>query len=632
MPAIIIEREISMKKSRLKLVLLLFVLMKPMLYSSTNDSLQTIHARDSVVVIASRYQTSLKNSAYGYQVIPGREVNLIANHSALEAVDMQFPSSFMLEKKVMGYGVGSAGGGLLNLRGLGGKPNTNVLVLLNGHPDFMGIFGHPLPDVYGMDDISQVEVIAGASSTVFGNHAMGGVVNLVSQPQYDRLLRLNIEGGTFGTYRMGMNLSKQFGGHGLFVTLSKKRSDGHIARTEFESLHVQGGWTYQINPAWSLSAQARYVPYTFDDPDTLSVVNTLDWDYAGKIERGTGEVILRNQGMDLQGSTQIYGNFGKHQFRDGFESQDLTLGLSAYQYWKASENYQFAAGTDIIHYGGQAENNYSFLPNGKPVVNNDDHALNSAGVYVMGFYQPFAFLNLKGGLRYEHHSLPVSSFAPMASVNITLHPAFGFFASYQSAFRMPTLTELYLFPAANENLEAEKVRSYETGIKFSPLQSLTGSVSLFRNDVENLIQSLPNAAPPPQFKNVNSGEAEQWGIESQINLSLTRFARLQLAYSHLDPDYLTAFNPQDQFKYYLNIEWRKINAALYGKYVHDLFADNNARLGLPDYHVLNLSLSRQFQLVEVYARLLNILDRTYYILPDYRAPGFNARIGLRLSI
>jgi iron complex outermembrane receptor protein len=615
-----------------KLTSLLMLLCLATGYAQAPDSLQTYNSRDSIIVVASRYQISLKNIAYSYQVIPGREVNLLAGHSALEAVDIQFPSAFMLDKKIVGYGVGVTGGGLLNMRGLGGKPNASVLVLLNGHPDFMGIFGHPLPDVYGMDDIEQVEVIAGASSTVYGNHAMGGVINLVSQPAYNRLARLSVEGGSFGAYRMGINLSKHFSRHGLFFTAVKKHSDGHLAKTEFESLHLQGGWNFQMNPVWSLSLQGRYVPYSFDDPDEINVKNTLNWDKCGKIERGTGELIIQNRSEKWQGSTQIYGNAGRHEFRDGFESNDLTVGFSAYQFWKASDQLQLAAGADLINYGGQAENKYSLLPNSKPVVNDDAHELTSFSLYLVGFYQPWPIVSFKSGMRYEHHSLPVFSISPMAAINLNLHPMLGLFANYQTAFRMPTLRELYLFPDANKDLAAEELRSYEAGVRFAPLSMLTGSVSIFKNDVDNLIQSLPNATPPPQYKNVNSGQADQWGVESQVSLRLNRMARLQLAYSHLDPDFLTAFNPQDQFKYYLTLEWRKLSAAIYGKYVHDLYANNNSADALPDYNLLNLAVSWQFPYVEAYARFLNVLDRVYYVIPNYRAPGFNVRLGLRFTL
>ena len=48
-------------------------------------------------------------------------------------------------------GVSSGASGGLTIRGLGGSPNTQVVVVEDGVPDVQGIFGHPLPDAFFMD-------------------------------------------------------------------------------------------------------------------------------------------------------------------------------------------------------------------------------------------------------------------------------------------------------------------------------------------------------------------------------------------------------------------------------------------------------------------------------------------------
>lgn len=598
---------------------------------SQTDSLIVYDSDDSVLVVANRYQTSLKNIAYGYQLIRREQIELLSNHSALEMVDIQFPSAFILDKKVMGYGVGTAGGGQLYMRGLGGKPNTGVLVLLNGHPDFMGIFGHPLPDVYGMDDIEQIEILAGPASTVFGNHAMGGVINLVTQPDFRHLAKISMEGGSYGSYKMGINIARNIGKHGLFLSVRRKKSQGHLAQTSFASAHFQAGWNYQFHPRWSLSVHGRYVPYQFDDPSRTSP-DVLGIGAYGKIERGTGEIILQNRYETWQGSTQVYSNFGRHRFFDGFKSRDYTFGLSSYQFWKTTDFFSLALGSDVLFYGGQAENKYSLLPNGKPTVNEDSHELNSLAAYLVGFYQPWQFLNLKAGLRYERHSLPLTNIAPMAGASVNLHPALQVYANYQSGFRTPSLMELYLFPSANAALETEKVRSIESGLVISKTEHYSWRVCVFQNRASNLIQAIANSTPPPPVRFQNSGRANQWGFESQLVYDWKRALGLQLGYSYLDADELTAFSPRHQFKYQASLQKGNFRITMYGKYVQKLFAGNNSSQPLPDYHIVNIAAALHFRHLEIYAKLLNALDRRYDVLPDYRAPGVHANIGLNVKI
>ena len=588
------------------------------------DSLVTYQSEDSIIIVANRYQVSAKALTYSYELITSDKIKSMSNHSALEMVDISFPSSYILEKKIMGFGVGEAGAGLVNIRGLGGKPNTGILVLLNGHPDFMGIFGHPLPDVYGIDDIQRVEVLAGPASTVFGNHAMGGVVNLVTEPDYQHLAKVSVEGGSYNSFNMGLNLSKRLGKHGLYLNARRKKSDGHIAQTSFESTQLNAGWSVQLNPVYNISARARYVPYTFDDPERG------DSDVAGlgtygEIERGMGEIILRNDFQTLQGSAQIYTNFGHHQFHDGFESNDFNYGVSIYQNWLADSNYSIAFGTDFMQFGGQAKNNYAKLPNGNPLVNEEKHDINSSGTYALALFNPVSNLNLKGGVRYQFNSLETTNLSPMAGISFTPISSLQLYANYQNGFRNPTPMELYLFPSANEDLNPEEVNSVEGGLVYQWVHNSLIQISYYNNRVKNKIQTINR-----QF--TNSGSASQWGIESQIKLQFNSFMGSQISYSYLDPDVLTEYNPEHQFKYVLHANHQKFRVSVYGKYISGLFADDNSQLPLPDYHILNFSLALISKSFDVHLRALNILNREFKVTPEYEAPGTNAQIGIDFKL
>ena len=147
------------------------------------DTLKTYQFGDSIIVVANRYELPFREVTNSVDVVAGVQDYELANHSVLQLVDIFSPNSFLLEKKVLGFGVGTNGSGNISMRGMGSRPNTGMLVLINGRPDFMGIFGHPLPDVYGLEGIQQIDVIKGPSSTIFGSNAMGGVINLVNESE-----------------------------------------------------------------------------------------------------------------------------------------------------------------------------------------------------------------------------------------------------------------------------------------------------------------------------------------------------------------------------------------------------------------------------------------------------------------
>ena len=54
-------------------------------------------------------------------------------------------------------------------------------MLLDGQPQWAGVFGHSVPDLYVSSDIERVEIIRGPGSLLYGSNAMGGVINVITK-------------------------------------------------------------------------------------------------------------------------------------------------------------------------------------------------------------------------------------------------------------------------------------------------------------------------------------------------------------------------------------------------------------------------------------------------------------------
>ncbi len=600
----------------LRLLLLLLVLVLPA--QAQQDDIPFYSIKDSAVIVAGRYTTTLARETNSIAVIPGEEITRLADHSALEALQWEVPSAFLAETRVGGFGVGTQGTGMITLRGMGGKPNTGVAVMVDGHPDFMGIFGHPLPDVYGMDDVERVDVLLGPASTVFGGHALGGVINIVSAPVRRNTLRASVEAGTWNTYSASAGISRALGDHGFRLALRHSSSDGHVPQSDFRSTRVQAAWEWHMSDAWQLSLRGRYAPSQYDDPTRTSDPAGLGT-YAD-IRRGMGQLRLENDLGSITGSTQAHFNTGHHEFFDGFVSDDRTVGVSTYQQWRASSTFSIAAGGEFLQYGGEAN------------LDNVEHLMNTTGVYALAMYSPADIVHLRGGIRYQHHSLGFSSVAPTLGVSVTPLAGLRVYASMQSGFRHPTLRELYLFPPSNPDLTEEFSRGYEIGTEYVFAQ---GSVRIaaFRNDVRDMIALVGNPSPPPPVRFRNAVDADQLGAEASLRYRLTSFLIGQASWSTLDPDGRTAFSPAQQFKYMLHALLGDVRVTLSGQYFEDLFAGDDSTLPMPDAHVLDMTVSwRSPWPVELYLKGRNILDRQYSILPGYAAPGAHVLAGVRYAM
>ena len=93
---------------------------------------------------------------------------------------------------------GAAGG--INLRGISGGAGQ-LLVLIDGHPQYQGIYGHPISDSYQTQMAERIEVLRGPASVLYGSNAMGGVMNIVTRQARKDGVRTNINlgAGSYGT-------------------------------------------------------------------------------------------------------------------------------------------------------------------------------------------------------------------------------------------------------------------------------------------------------------------------------------------------------------------------------------------------------------------------------------------------
>jgi iron complex outermembrane receptor protein len=141
------------------------------------DTIQT----PEVVITGTHIKLNKDKLPLSVTVIDRHTLEESGSSSVFSALNGLVPGLFITERGISGFGVSQGAAGQISLRGIGGSPTTGVLVLIDGHPQYMGLFGHPLADMALTSQVEQVEVIRGPASVLYGTNAMGGVINLVSR-------------------------------------------------------------------------------------------------------------------------------------------------------------------------------------------------------------------------------------------------------------------------------------------------------------------------------------------------------------------------------------------------------------------------------------------------------------------
>ena len=140
--------------------MLISALAATMAYGAASAQTDTVNIQE-VVVTGTRNPIDIRHLPMTVSVVDQAKLTEQNQISVLPTVMQQVPGLFLTSRAVMGFGVSGGGSGAINVRGIGGTPNTDILVLIDGHPQYQGIFGHPISDSYQTMMTERVEVMRG---------------------------------------------------------------------------------------------------------------------------------------------------------------------------------------------------------------------------------------------------------------------------------------------------------------------------------------------------------------------------------------------------------------------------------------------------------------------------------------
>ena len=146
--------------------------------------------------------------------------------------------------QISGASSGIDQSGTIDLRGFGERAAENVLILLNGR--VLNNVSTENPDLSSIpiQSIERIEILNGSAGVLYGDGAVGGVINIITNQVANRS-SADFGTGSFGLVETAVNLSDTLdNGHQLALRLNAKTADGYRDYSEFEQSH--GGIAYSI--------------------------------------------------------------------------------------------------------------------------------------------------------------------------------------------------------------------------------------------------------------------------------------------------------------------------------------------------------------------------------------------------
>ena len=599
----------------------------PMTLWATEQA-DTLHARrnltlDEVVVTGTRNATDIRHLPMTISVVGRAQLENRYQPSLLPALAEQVPGLFVTSRGVMGYGVSNGAAGGLSLRGMSGS--AQMLVLIDGHPQYMGLFGHPISDAYQTMLAEQVEVLRGPASVLYGSNAMGGVINIVTRKMREDGVKtdINIGGGSYGTVQTEATNRVKKGKFSSTVSASYNRSDGHRPDMSFEQYGGYAKLSYDLNAYWRVWGDANVTHFNASNPGGIT---NLVFDNDSRITRGMASAMLENHYERTSGALSFFYNWGRHQINDGyhageeprtslFHSKDLMMGVSWYQSATLYEGNRLTVGFDYQHFGGESWN--EAIADGTRTPGVDKKQDEFAG-YVDFRQDIGSWLSLNVGLRVDHHSHVGTELIPQGGLAFHLPRNAELKAMVSKGYRNPTIREMYMFTPRNPDLKPERMMNYELSFTQHLLDgALTYGANLYYINGDNLIMTTPVDG---HMMNVNSGEIENWGAEGNVAYRINRRWNVNANYSWVHMEHPVISAPEH--KLYASADFRQgrwsVSTGI--QYIKGLYTSVSPAT-TEDFVLWNLRASYNVcKYASLYVRGENLLAQRYEIMAGYPMP------------
>lgn len=434
--------------------------------SSVNASLETL------VVTASRSEEKIENVPARISVIDEKtlEKNPILNLSDIIQRD---PSVYIKQ---------SGGMGQISEIALRGTKGVHTLVLKDGaRLNSQNELGPLYPAFLDTTDLQQIEILKGPASVQYGSDAIGGVVQLISKKPF----------------KSGAELTGIYGENDTYKTIAK------VNVVNDQGLYAQiGGQRLESDGTRILESQPTSEKANYDQKGYTAKVG-----YFQENNIDASASITENKGVSIFSNDYIT-NTAQRQFVNRIINAkvnynilpDLTLNahyanvqdkqnVPTYASYYNTENNQsdlnlkwkFNPNQNILV--GATYNDANYKSN---TILKSDQSIDSTGYYFQHQFRNELF-DTQVGVRIEDNERFGTHTVGQGAIRYHFLPNASIYTNIGSAFRAPSLNELYSQWGGNENLKPEESISYELGLDYGITSNLLANFSIYRTNIDNLI-------------------------------------------------------------------------------------------------------------------------------------------------
>ena len=522
----------------------------------------------STIIIISNINVFSQNED-SIKTIEMKEVMVSANKTEKPFVELTVPAKIISKKEIENSGhsrldeIISEQVGIITVPGFGGSEGVQLqgidpeytLILIDGLPVIGRVAGTLDLSRISLASVEKIEIIKGASSSLYGSEALGGVINIITRKVKDEGFKKNVyyQYGSYNTQDILTDISFRKNKFAVFGNINRYSSngydliegDGQKTVEAFQNITGNLGLYYNMNKLGNLNL--NYKLFEEDRDGTVFITspgienksetneNNISLIYQNKLSKSVDLNIDIYKTKYLNKEQQVVPNgiINENNFDQSLSRVDVRLKHST----SSGSYYTIGFGYDNEKL---ERTNISVKPEHK-----------SQFLYFQYDWKTNNKFNLVSGIRYDSHNKYSSQLSPKVSFKYDFSEDLNLKGSFGYGYKTPDFRQLYLnfsnstsgyivlgvsvideviteLQNNNElmfydelfttNLLAENSNSYNLGLQYYVTPDIPLEINLFRNNIYNLIETnivgrKTNGQTIYSYSNVNKAFTQ--GIEIQ---------------------------------------------------------------------------------------------------------------------
>jgi outer membrane receptor for ferrienterochelin and colicins len=593
---------------------------------------------NTVVVTGTRTPKLLKNSPILTRVISENDIRKVDATNISDLLQTELPGvefTYSMNQQVS-----------LNMQGFGGNA---VLFLVDGER----LAGETLDNVdynrLDMNNVGKIEIVKGATSSLYGSNAVGGVVNIISKEEKEPWrVNLNARYAAHNEQRYGALISLNGKRLSSATTIQHTSVDSYDFKNDGDYSSFYGGhnWNLKERLTYRLTDKAKLIGragYYFRERNSAATTHDRYRDFSAGL-RGIYDF---SKGDNLEVSYS-YDQFDKSDYML-LSASDVRKYSNVQNSGRAIYNHTFAD-KHILTVGGDVMRDYlqsyQFTDNG-----------HKSQLTADGFAQLdlnfFKNLNLIAGARYDYFSESrMQHVSSKLSFMYKLN-RWNLRGSYAGGFRAPTLKEMYMnFDMAsifmiygNQDLKPESSHNFQLSGEYS-WRTFNFNLGAFCNLVDNRITTAWSQALKGMLY-TNVDRIDIGGVDANVSWRSAwgLGTRLSYIYTHEQVKkgnpYTSSTRPHTataRIDYGRSFRHYGFNVALNGRFLSKVNVDEytsttsyeeTQRVSYPAYMIWKLNLTQHIW----HGLTLNMaVDNLFNYVPKYYYSNSPTTNGASLSV